>query len=68
MAWSIVEAPWLKARGNLPISTYSEPVMDRDTLGAYFLAVKEKYHMVNPGDIRGYAEDMFRQSCVVPVG
>lgn len=62
------ETPWLKARGSLPISAYSEQVMDRATLGDYFLAVKEKYHMVNPGDIRGYAEDMFRQSCVVPVG
>ncbi|MBQ7499228.1 MAG: DUF4065 domain-containing protein [Selenomonas sp.] len=62
------EAPWLKARGSLPLSAYAEEVIDREVLGKYFLAVKEKYHMVNPGDIRAYAEDMFRQSCVVPVG
>lgn len=61
------EAPWLSARGSLPLTAYSEEVMDRESLGRYFLAVKEKYHMVNPGDIRGYAEDMFRQSCVVPL-
>ena len=61
------ETPWLKARGNLPLTAYSEEVMDRESLGNYFLGVKEKYHMVNPGDIRSYAEDMFRQSCVVPL-
>ena len=61
------EAPWLKARGNLPLTAYSEEVIEKAVLGAYFLSVKEKYHMVNPGDIRNYAEDMFRQSCVVPV-
>ena len=68
MAWSIVEAPWLKARGDLPLTAYSEEIIDKESLGKYFLTVKEKYHMVNPGDIRAYAEDMFRQSCVVPVG
>ncbi|SEH25122.1 type II toxin-antitoxin system antitoxin SocA domain-containing protein [Selenomonas sp. KH1T6] len=61
------ESPWLQARGNLPLTAYSEEVMSRESLGAYFLGVKEKYHMVNPGDIRAYAEDMFRQSCVVPL-
>ena len=61
------EAPWLVARGSLPLTSYSEEVIDRETLGQYFLSVKEKYKMVNPGDIRGYAEDMFRQSCVVTV-
>ncbi|WP_029541406.1 type II toxin-antitoxin system antitoxin SocA domain-containing protein [Selenomonas sp. AB3002] len=62
------EAPWLKARGSLPLSAYSEEIIGKESLGQYFLAVKEKYHMVNPGDIRAYAEDMFSQSCVVPVG
>ena len=62
------EAPWLKARGSLPLTAYSEEVISREDLGSYFLAVKEKYRMVNPADIRAYAEDMFRQSCVVPVG
>ena len=61
------ETPWLQARGSLSLTAYSEEVMDRESLGAYFLGVKEKYHMVNPGDIRVYAEDMFRQSCVVPL-
>ena len=62
------EAPWLRARGSLPLTAYSEEVISREDLGSYFLAVKEKYRMVNPADIRAYAEDMFRQSCVVPVG
>lgn len=59
------EEPWLKARGSLPLSAYSEALMDKETLGGYFLTIKEKYRMMNPGDIRSYAEDMFRQSCVV---
>lgn len=61
------EAPWLAARGNLPLTAYSEAVMPKESLGSYFQAVKEKYSMVNPGDIRAYAEDMFRQCCVVPL-
>ena len=61
------EAPWLAARGNLPLTAYSEAVMSKESLGSYFRAVKEKYSMVNPGDIRAYAEDMFRQCCVVPL-
>ena len=61
------EAPWLAARGNLPLTAYSEAVMPKESLGSYFRAVKEKYSMVNPGDIRAYAEDMFRQCCVVPL-
>ena len=61
------ELPWLRARGELPLSAYSEAVIDKQELGQYFLAVKEKYQMVNPGDIRAYAEDMFRQCCVVPL-
>ena len=61
------EAPWLIARGSLPLTAYSEEIIDKKSLGEYFLSVKEKYRMVNPGDIRSYAEDMFRQSCVVPV-
>lgn len=61
------ETPWLRARGSLPLSAYSEAAMDREVLGRYFQEVKEKYQMVNPGDIRKYAEDMFRQCCVVPL-
>lgn len=61
------EAPWLAARGELPLTAYSEEVMPKESLGSYFRAVKEKYKMVNPGDIRAYAEDIFRQCCVVPL-
>ena len=55
------ETPWLTARGTLSDSVPSERVIPKDNIGAYFEAVKAKYNMVNPGDIRDYARDMLRQ-------
>ncbi len=55
------EMPWLAARGDLPVTASSERLIGKELIGEYFKAVKEKYHMVNPHDIKGYAQDMFLQ-------
>lgn len=53
------ETPWLNARGNLPLSASSDRIISRDSIGEYFSAVRAKYNMMKPNDIRAYALDMF---------
>lgn len=53
------ETPWLIARGNLPVIEPSEKIISHENIGTYFKAVKEKYNMMKPSDIRVYAMDMF---------
>lgn len=53
------ETPWLDARGDLPLSAPSERIISRTSIGAYFAAIKSKYNMMKPNDIRAYALDMF---------
>ncbi len=53
------ETPWLIARGDLPVTEPSEKIISHDNIGTYFKAVKEKYKMMKPSDIRIYAMDMF---------
>lgn len=55
------EAPWLSARGELLITTASDKVIEKEQIGAYFNAVKEKYNMINPNDIKVYTKNMFEQ-------
>ena len=55
------ETPWLTTRGDLPDSTPSDRIVEKSVIGAYFDAVKAKYNMVNPRDIKVYAQDMFQQ-------
>ena len=55
------EAPWLTTRGDLPDSAPSERIIEKSVIGAYFDAVKAKYNMVNPRDIKDYAQDMFQR-------
>ena len=55
------EAPWLTTRGDLPDSAPSDRIIEKSVIGAYFDAVKAKYSMVNPRDIKDYAQDMFHQ-------
>lgn len=54
------ETPWLDARGDLPLSTASNRIIPKESIGGYFEAVKVKYNMMKPSDIRAYALDMFR--------
>ena len=53
------EAPWLSARKDLPASAPSERIITQESIHEYFSAVKSKYNMVTPNDIRAYAQDMF---------
>ena len=55
------EAPWITTRGDLPDSAPSDRIIEKSVIGAYFDAVKAKYNMVNPRDIKDYAQDMFQQ-------
>ena len=55
------EAPWLTTRGDLPDSAPSDRIIEKSVIGSYFDAVKAKYNMVNPRDIKDYAQDMFQQ-------
>ncbi|MBP5406079.1 DUF4065 domain-containing protein [bacterium] len=53
------ETPWLAARCNLPVVIPSDRIIEKSLIKEYFDAVKHKYNMVNPSDIKSYAEDMF---------
>lgn len=53
------ETPWLSARSSLPISSLSDEIISRESIGEYFSVIKEKYNMVKPNDIRTYAQEMF---------
>lgn len=55
------ESPWLITRGDLPINASSDRIIEKKLIGDYFSAVKTKYSMVNPSDIKDYAQDMFQQ-------
>ena len=53
------ETPWLSARKDLSASAPSERIITQESIHEYFSAIKDKYHMVTPNDIRVYAQDMF---------
>lgn len=53
------EVPWLTTRGDLPISAPSDRIIDKNLIGDYFSTVKAKYNMINPSDIKAYAQSMF---------
>ncbi|MGI6188307.1 MAG: DUF4065 domain-containing protein [Clostridiales bacterium] len=56
-----LEEPWRKTRGELPVDIHSNRIIPKEMIGKYFLAVKEKFHMLNPGDIEVYSKTMFEQ-------
>lgn len=53
------ETPWLATRDELPLTVPSDRVIEKSLIGDYFETVHSKYNMVNPGDIKEYAQDMF---------
>lgn len=55
------ETPWIMARGDLPLYALSDRIIEKAAIGKYFEDVKEKYNMVNPGDIKAYSQEMFNQ-------
>lgn len=55
------ETPWLSTRGELSPTAVSDRTIEKELIGTYFSAVKEKYNMINTNDIKGYAQKMFEQ-------
>ena len=53
------ELPWLMTRGDLPMGAASDRIIEKSLIGTYFSEVKAKYHMVNPSDMKEYAQNMF---------
>ncbi len=60
-AFTHAEMPWLVTRGDLPASVPSDRQIDKQLIGEYFVAVKEKNDMLNPSDIGMYSRKMFEQ-------
>ncbi len=58
-AFTHSEAPWINARGDLPDGAASDKIIDKQTIGDYFIKIKEQYNMNSPRDIQLYTKDMF---------
>lgn len=56
-----LETPWLSTRGELSPTIASDRTIEKELIGTYFSAIKEKYNMINANDIKGYAQKMFEQ-------
>jgi len=54
-----VETPWISTRGNLPAEASTDRIIPKKIIGEYFTSVKDKYRMLNPTNIKDYAQDMF---------
>lgn len=54
-----VEMPWISTRGDLPAEVSTNRVIPKQIIGEYFTLVKNKYCMLNPTNIKDYAQDMF---------
>jgi uncharacterized phage-associated protein len=55
------ETPWLTTRGDLPALAASNRVIQKQSIGDYFIAVKKKYEMLEPSDIEIYSKRMFEK-------
>ena len=53
------ETPWLKTRGDLPSNVQSNRIITKDLIKDYFTAVKDKYNILTPADIKVYSTTMF---------
>ncbi|WP_461207614.1 type II TA system antitoxin MqsA family protein [Clostridium sp. DL1XJH146] len=56
-----LESPWLETRKDLPDYMSSNRVIDKMLIGKYFIAVKEKYNMLTPADIKEYTQIKFEE-------
>ncbi|MEO1783455.1 type II toxin-antitoxin system antitoxin SocA domain-containing protein [Thermodesulfobium sp. 4217-1] len=56
-----LEEPWLHIRSKLPVGMNSNIIIPKELISGYFIAVKEKFHMLTPGDIEKYSKDIFKQ-------
>lgn len=56
------EEPWLKTRGDLPVTASSNRIITKNLIDEYFSLIKEQYKMINPADIENYSKKMFNQN------
>lgn len=56
-----LEEPWILARGDLADNDRADRVIEKESIGKYFVSVKEKYNMITASDIKLYAQDMFQK-------
>lgn len=56
-----IELPWLKTRGDLPPKEPSVRIINKELINSYFKAVKSKYSMLTPADIKLYSAAMFEK-------
>ncbi|HBR29084.1 MAG TPA: hypothetical protein DD734_04890 [Firmicutes bacterium] len=56
-----LERPWLHTRDGLPVDVQSNRIISKELIGEYFVAVKEKFCMLTPGDIIEYSKSIFEQ-------
>jgi putative zinc finger/helix-turn-helix YgiT family protein len=56
-----LEKPWRHTRDGLPVDAHSNRVIPKELIGKYFVAVKEKFNMLTPGDIEVYSKAIFEQ-------
>ncbi|MGE4446487.1 MAG: hypothetical protein AB7C92_07575, partial [Synergistaceae bacterium] len=56
-----LEKPWRYTRDGLPVDAHSNRVIPKELIGEYFVAVKEKFNMLTPGDIEVYSKAIFEQ-------
>lgn len=59
--FTCLESPWVKTKGELGKDSATDRIISKEEIGKYFHAVKEKYNMVTPADIRAYARILFQQ-------
>lgn len=55
------EEPWIRTRGDLPAGIPSNRLIKKEVIGSYFTAVRDKFNMLTPVDIKAYSEAMFDQ-------
>ncbi|MGL5068826.1 MAG: type II toxin-antitoxin system antitoxin SocA domain-containing protein [Sarcina sp.] len=55
------EKPWRESRKGIPVTMYSNKIIEKDLIKEYFISIKEKNKMINPLDISDYTKKMFEQ-------
>ena len=53
------ELPWIETRKGLSDTEIENRIITKKLIAEYFKNVKEKYNMLQPGDIADYSKDMF---------
>lgn len=58
-AFTHVEEPWLETRRGLPADSNSDRIIEKELIGKYFKAIKDKFTMITPSDMASYSNDLF---------